>query len=591
MRLKKVWMTTLATALVLSTFGLEGQGHVAKAEKTVATMAPSQDIFAPVLDGGTNKEHTHGSTIVKLHNGEMMAAWFQGNGERDGTTTRIMASRLPVGATEWTTPFVLADTPRIADINPALYMDDRERLWLFWYPVLAGRWETSQPKYLYAEKGNYEYANGYEQTPKWDWQDAIYVKLGEHPFGVQPNDPFVLNLEAKLKEFENYTFKPRQDGGAGMNEIFRNDWAQFAMERMLLAKGSIYSIKEGYPLGRRLGFQTKDKPYSFKLADGATRMILPLYSDNLEFSVMAITDNYGETWSFSEPIVGMAIIQASMVKKKDGTLVAYLRDNGKAPYRVVYSESKDNGMTWTIGMDRNDLFDYGVGHDLTILPNGNWVFVHNNVEDGRYSLAVLLSDDDGETWSYRRHIETDRRAERGDYHYPAVISDADGNIHITYTVDYTSADVDKDGNSLANYNNIKYLKIDENWIKEGDAKDASEQVVYSYEKFDLVVDGSAVDEANIDQSTGKIAITELEKLGLPAEVSGYLTYLNPLPNGKTQEVKLGVSWNLTELANKYKPNSWIKDIPGVVDTANLPEGFAANLLPETTPKLMIYIQK
>lgn len=590
MKIKKWVVSTLAATLALTSYGFSGNSQMAKAEQTEATQAPSQDIFAPVLDAGDFKEHTHGSTIVKLHNGEMMAAWFQGNGERDGTTTRIMASRLPVGATEWTEPFVLADTPRIADINPALYMDDQERLWLFWYPVLAGRWETSQPKYLYAEKGNYEYANGHHEVPKWDWQDAIYVKLGDHPFGVTADDPFVKNLDMKLREFEEYTFKPKADGGAGMNEIYRQEWAGFYADRMALAKGETYSIKNGYPLGRRLGFQTKDKPFSFNLDNGNTRMILPLYSDNLEFSVMAITDDYGKTWTFSEPIVGLAIIQASIVQKKDGTLVAYLRDNGKPPQRVVYSESKDNGLTWTIGKDRDDLFDYGVGHDLTMLPNGNWVFVHNDIEDGRYSLSVLLSDDDGETWKYRRHIEMDTRLETGDYHYPAVIADIDGNIHITYTVDYTSADTGVNG-SLKDHNNIKYLKVTEKWIREGDADSKAAQEVFSYEKLDVVVDGSVINEDNKDEN-GKIAMSELEKLALPTEINGYLTYLNPLPEGKTEAVPLKVKWDLSVLADKYKTDSWIKDgIPGAIDLDHLPDGITAAQLPEKIPSMKIYIQK
>lgn len=600
MKMKKWVVASLAAMMALTSYGFSDTSQMVKAESTVATQAPSQDIFAPVLDAGDFKEHTHGSTIVKLHNGEMMAAWFQGNGERDGTTTRIMASRLPVGATEWTEPFVLADTPRIADINPALYMDDQERLWLFWYPVLAGRWETSQPKYLYAEKGNYEYANGHHEVPKWDWQDAIYVKLGpSFSEGVTADDPFVANLKAKLSEFEAYTFRPKADGGAGMNEIYTKDWLEFYNERVALATGEMYATKKGYPLGRRLGFQTKDKPFSFKLQDGKTRMILPLYSDNLEMSVMAITDNYGRSWTFSEPIVGMAIIQASVVRKIDGTLVAYLRDNGKPPQRVVYSESKDNGLTWTIGKDRDDLFDYGVGHDLTMLPNGNWVFVHNDIEDGRYSLSVLLSDDDGQSWKYRRHIEMDTREERGDYHYPAVITDDEGNIHITYTVDYTSADVGADGKNLKNYNNIKYLKVNEEWIKAGDVQDPADQKVYSFEKIDAVIDidDPTFDETNIDPTTGKIAVTEMEKLKLPRDIKGYLTYLNPLRDGRTQAVPLKVNWDFTALAKDYKADAWMKKIPGRIslDDADLPDGFTKEkleaILPEMLPQMNLYIRK
>lgn len=67
-------------------------------QKTAAQVYDlGQDIFAPVKDNGDTGDHTHGSTIVELEDGELIAAWFQGNGERDGTTTRIMAARKPAG--------------------------------------------------------------------------------------------------------------------------------------------------------------------------------------------------------------------------------------------------------------------------------------------------------------------------------------------------------------------------------------------------------------------------------------------------------------------------------------------------------------
>ena len=85
-----------------------------------------------------------------------------------------MASRLPVGAEEWSEPFVIADTPGMPDCNPTVYVDENDRLWLFWYPVLAHKWESSQPKFKYAEKGYYESANGFTQQPDWDWQEIMY---------------------------------------------------------------------------------------------------------------------------------------------------------------------------------------------------------------------------------------------------------------------------------------------------------------------------------------------------------------------------------------------------------------------------------
>jgi predicted neuraminidase len=97
------------------------------------------EIFPPV------QEHVHGSTIVELPDGELLAAWFQGSGERWADDVRIMGARLKKGEDHWSRPFLMADTPGFPDINPILFMDAQKRLWLMWYTVIANQWETSLP--------------------------------------------------------------------------------------------------------------------------------------------------------------------------------------------------------------------------------------------------------------------------------------------------------------------------------------------------------------------------------------------------------------------------------------------------------------
>ena len=66
------------------------------------------------------------------------------------------------------------------------------------------------------------------------------------------------------------------------------------------------------------------------------------------FPLMAITDNRGISWSFSEPLVENGNIQPAIAARTDGTLVAFMRDNGPAPKRLHVSESADQGETWSI---------------------------------------------------------------------------------------------------------------------------------------------------------------------------------------------------------------------------------------------------
>ena len=68
---------------------------------------------------------------------------------------------------------------------------------------------------------------------------------------------------------------------------------------------------------------------------------------------------------------------------------------------------------------------------MTYLHNGNIALVYNDTQRGRTPLTVALSTDEGETWEYKQHLET----EAGEYSYPAIIQAHDGVIHITIPTD------------------------------------------------------------------------------------------------------------------------------------------------------------
>src|SRR6185437_13862376 len=74
-------------------------------------------IFAP------QNLHTHGSTLVNLPNGDFLAAWFEGSGERTADDVKIMGARLKKGDASWSKPFLLADTYNIPDCNPVLFLN------------------------------------------------------------------------------------------------------------------------------------------------------------------------------------------------------------------------------------------------------------------------------------------------------------------------------------------------------------------------------------------------------------------------------------------------------------------------------------
>ncbi|MCU0915673.1 MAG: exo-alpha-sialidase [Planctomycetes bacterium] len=415
------------------------------------------EIFPPV------QEHVHGSTIVELPNGDLLAAWFQGSGERWADDVAIMGARLKKGQDRWSKPFVMADTPGFPDINPILFMDGQNRLWLMWYTVIANQWETSLLKYRISE--DYAPQAG---APKWVWQDVLHVKPGDAAErGIQPNDRFVKSLERQIAEYGTYIQDELYASQPARGVVTAGLWTTWGARMLakargedLIRKGQLRQpggdTKEadvGYPYFQRMGWQTKNKAIG---VDGK-RLIVPLYSDGFSFSLMALTDDGGQTWQFSEPLVGAGNIQPSIAKGADGTLVAYMRDNGPAPKRLHVSTSRDKGLTWSPVKD-SLLPNPGSGADLVTLRNGHWVLAYNDTEEGRHSLAVSLSVDEGKTWPHTQHLESGlpgKSAPSGAY--PSIIQGADDNLHVVYSFHGT----EPDGRARKT---IKHARFPESWL-------------------------------------------------------------------------------------------------------------------------------
>lgn len=335
-------------------------------------------------------QHAHGSSLVELPNGDYLAAWFLGSGERTADDVKIMGARLIKGKQKWSEPFLLADTPGIPDCNPVLFLNKSGTLFLVWIAVQANEWEFSIIKYKQAR--NYLKPG----APVWSWQDNILLK---------PGNDFAEEVKARLKELPG--------NGHG--------WSAYALQYDNMIIDAANDLKK-----RSIGWMTRIKP----VITSTGRILLPLYSDGYNFSIAAISDDDGETWKPGLPIVGRGPIQPAFAQKRDGTLVAYMRDSGDEPARVQISESKTNGQSWTVA--RKTDIPNTASVEICVLRDGKWAFLGNDIDDGRYRLSLYLSDDEGKTWKWRTAIENHEKNEGG-YSYPSLIQGKDGFLHMTYS--------------------------------------------------------------------------------------------------------------------------------------------------------------
>lgn len=338
----------------------------------------------------TQSLHVHSSCLVILPNEDLLVCWFQGSGERTANDVKIMGARLKKNATAWSTSFVMADTYNLPDCNPVIFLNNQNRLFLIWVAVIANQWENSVLKML--SSSNYLSPG----APIWEAGDNILLNPGES---------FEKELLQKFKEL------PKSNTG----------WSAYApqYDNMILE-----AAKD--PLKRSIGWMPRISP----LILNSGRIILPLYSDGYNLSMMAISDDNGKNWQSSLPMAGRGNVQPSLVQKKDGTIVAYMRDNGDDPNRVQISESKDNGENWTVA--RKTEIPNTASVKVTTLKDGKWAMVVNDQNDGRYRLSLYLSDDEGAHWKWKYPLEETEK-DQGSFSYPSMTQSKDGLLHISYS--------------------------------------------------------------------------------------------------------------------------------------------------------------
>jgi predicted neuraminidase len=372
-----------------------------------------RDLFPP------ETWHNHGSCLVELPDGQLLVTWFHGSGERKSDDVLIEGARRGRRGGEWSRRFLMADTPGYPDTNPCLFVDEQRRLWLMYPTILANLWESALMKVHISR----DYRGS--GAPRWERQEILHVT---------PGPEFAETVSAGLPELK------RREAESQWNEQTRREVKEYmdAFEQQTTNR-----------LYLRLGWMTRAHPVTVE----GGRILVPLYHDGFSTSLFAYTDDRGATWKTSPPLLGGGNIQPSVVTRRDGALVTYMRDNGPPPKRLLMATSHDRGATWGPVTD-SEIPNPGSGADVIRLKDGSWLFVGNDTETGRHRLAVWLSDDDGVTWKWRRAVE-EALPGTDSFGYPSAIQTRDGRVHLSYSVRTKAG------------GNIRHAEFPVGWVKSG----------------------------------------------------------------------------------------------------------------------------
>ena len=105
-------------------------------------------VFGPELPD----KYKHPASFAELANGDLYLVYYGGSGEY-GDDTWVRGARLLKGATKWTTPEIVADTPFRSDGNPVVWQAPDGLVWLFYVCRYGPTWSNSRIKFKVSRDG------------------------------------------------------------------------------------------------------------------------------------------------------------------------------------------------------------------------------------------------------------------------------------------------------------------------------------------------------------------------------------------------------------------------------------------------------
>ncbi len=138
----------------------------------------------------------------------------------------------------------------------------------------------------------------------------------------------------------------------------------------------------------------------------------------------SISDDGGKTFKrlYGGRKIGISFDETMAYQRRDGSIRMFAR----SPEReIIQSFSYDDGLTWMDG-EKSGIINPDTRFYISRTPSGRVILVNNDCFETRARMSIWLSDDDGETWKYKKVID-----ERNDVSYSDV-DFCDGKIYLVY---------------------------------------------------------------------------------------------------------------------------------------------------------------
>jgi hypothetical protein len=159
---------------------------------------------------------------------------------------------------------------------------------------------------------------------------------------------------------------------------------------------------------------SKEVPTIHRVVDPRGKRRLILFSGLYPIR-MSVSEDDGSTWTPLEPIgdFGGIVAMASVERLRDGSYMALFHDDGRflrgegrvTRFRVYKTTSEDGGLTWG---QPEVIAEHPTAHlcepGLIRSPDGKQIAVLLRENSRKHNSFVILSDDEGKTWTQPREL-------------------------------------------------------------------------------------------------------------------------------------------------------------------------------------------
>jgi predicted neuraminidase len=202
-------------------------------------------------------------------------------------------------------------------------------------------------------------------------------------------------------------------------------------------EGSTWSNPQRLIASPLLNLSTLVKSPSVMFADGL--LGLPAYHEWIGRFGEFLRVDAGQVIDKRRMSSGRSAIQPFVFVNDAQDASAYFRQARSAglPKQIPVSRTQNAGQSWQMSDDLAVANPNSAVTGLT-LKNGTRILVLNNIETGRYRLALLMSDAKSGQWQTVEVLEDDQalpETQRKEFSYPYLITVDGSDAHLVYTWD------------------------------------------------------------------------------------------------------------------------------------------------------------